>query len=579
MGTLPSFSSPPSRHRCGRAPARRPLRALPALGLACLLLLLHGAAALAQGRPPPPPFTLAVLPCEDLRRPGSENWLGRFLRERIAAHFAASPQVSLLEADTAAQWKAVLGLGIPAPLAAETLARMGVDAVIQASTQQVLALAEVRLTVTGPGGAPLTDPPLTVRVPLGEEPPQGLLTRMLGELQAVLLPGAPPPAVAPQATWEELLQLYTLVGAAPPPDDPAARPALLQRLAPWLNHPRLGGRAREAAAGLALEQALLHTPAGGARRALLAEALAHAAAAVQDAPRDSGRRALKAEIHYFLAQYEQARAEASLARNRDPHGALAFVVLGLVAGLSTGESREQLQQAFRLAPFLRSGERPPGSLPFQGGILEPSFEKWDELGARRLMPAEVDPEALQAEAVSLFEQGAWEEADALFARVIALEGNDPLPRLYRARVLIETGRAEEAVPALRGLAEIYPEEAQMYHFLGVALERTGAYGEARAAYRTALRGAPGELRTLLRLAASEMAESRWGEALEPLRSLLREEPRHPEGWRRLGIVQARLGDANAAEAALVRALELDPADDAARAELTALRAREAPSQR
>lgn len=512
---------------------------------------------------PPTPFALAVTPFEDLRSPGQEAWLGRFLRESIAKSFLRVPQISVLGLDAAAQWQHKLGLRGTDAVEAESLHRMGIDVLILGSTQRVLRLAEIKLRVVSARGDLLPETVHLLRADLAGGSPGALQGRVLQVLHRLLAPAAMPALPPPPERWGEVESLFTALGEAPPPGDRSARPALIARLRPLSDDLALGGRAHEALALLHLEQALLHAQSPARRHALLAQALEHAATALGADRRDTERQALKGEIHYFLKQDEEAKAHASIARIKNPLNGLAFIVLGLVAGLSTGESVEQFKRAFAVHPYLRRASRPIGSSPFQSGILEPYFQKWEQLHASRITwnggdPLPANYENLLTEGIAHFELQQWDAAEPLLQQAAELEEGDHRPWLYLYRLLIETGRAGEAVQLLRQLSAENPQQADILHYLGVALQSGGEHAQAREAFRKALVERPNDPRSVYHLATADIALGRWEDARGSLRTLLHEQPEHALGWLQMGIVQAQLKDWEAAEGALERALAIDP---------------------
>ncbi len=548
---------------------------LPAL----LALLLAG---LVQARPTSAeaqatPIAVAVLPFTELRRPTADAWLPRFLRERVTAALRRAPQSAVPDPDAATQWARILGLDSAAAVTAAHLERMGVQAAIQATTQTVLGLVEVRLAVVTPAGPVPDGSAQTLRLRLAAEPPHHFLERLLGVVQDALpaagrLVGTDP---APPTDWEAVQDLYTLLGTPVVAADPSGRPPLIAKLRAWEDHPTLGGRARAALARLHLEQALLHLPQGAGRAHLLAAGLTHATAALAADPRDTARQALKAALHHFLRQDFEARAEASVARIRNPLEALAFAVLALSAGLSTGEANEQLKRALAVHPYLRGAARPRGSAPYLGGVLEPALQRWDELRARnRVVRAADGTEALRR-AIARFEAKDWDEARRLFRQAGEASQGGHTPWLYLARIDLEQGRVDQALAALRTLAAEYPLEPELLHHLGVAYARAGDPDAARKLFRRVLEERPQHGPTLYRLGIAEMDAGNWQDALRALRAFLQGEPEHARAWLRLGTVQMRLRNWDAAESALERALELEPGSEDAQRRLTQVRNRRA----
>lgn len=535
--------------------------------LVVALLCAGPTARPVRAAPLTPPFGVAVVPFADRRHPDGPAWLGHFLSERIAKALLRARQVAVLPLETAALWQRTLGLRTDAPLTDAQLGRMGVQVVVQGTTQEVLALAELQLHVRTADGELLPGERGTLRFALADEPPGQVLGRVLGRVEAALLPDAHLAEPHPPPDWKGVETLYTLLATPVVPGDRGVRPGLIARLKPLVDTPGLGGRAHEALASLLMEQALLYLPQGAGQQLMLGEALQHATAAAAGDPTDTHRQALQAELHFFLKRDYEAKTEASIARIHNPLEPLAFVVLGLVAGLSTGEANETLGRALQIDPFLRTAARPAGSAPFQGGLLEDSFRTWEDLRARGGLATHEDYAQLLANAIAHFDRKEWDDAERLFRQAAQREDNDYTPWLYLNRILLELGHPAEAVPGLRRLAQDNPQEADILYFLGVALEDSGEPAAAADAYRKALIERPHDTRSQYRLATAEIAQRHWAEALRALRDVLHEEPENAEAWLKLGTVHMEQQDWPAARDALQRAVELEPGLQEARTRL------------
>jgi tetratricopeptide (TPR) repeat protein len=506
---------------------------------------------------PKPPYGVAVLPFTDRRHPDEPSWLGRFLQERIGAALLRTGQLAVPEPDTAAQWERKLGLHLDAPVTAAQLDAMGVRVLIQGATQEVLGLVEVDLRVRTAQGDLLGGPPAHLRVLLRQEPPGAVLRRLLGALQGALAgPALSDPK--PPADWAGVEALYTLLTQPIVPGDLSARPALVARLRPLAQDPELGPRAREALATLLMEQALLYLPQGAGRELMLQDALQQASAALQADPRDTHRQALRAELLIFLKHYYEAKTDASVARLHNPLESLSYVVLAMVAGLSTGEATVHLERALAINPFLRTEARVPGSAPYQGGVLEDTFQRWQTLRANGGLARTDDTAQLMDAGIRHFEHKEWEEAERAFQQAAQREDADFTPWLYLNRILIELGHPERAVAPLQRLADANPQEPEILYWLATAQNASGSPQEARANFRKILVEHPDDVRTLQGLGQADMSLGRWQDALEDLRGVLQMDPGQADAWLRLGLVQAQLGDWDASEGALERALELQP---------------------
>ncbi|HKI97069.1 MAG TPA: tetratricopeptide repeat protein [bacterium] len=516
---------------------------------------------------PKAPYAVAVLPFEDLRHPGHTGWLGRFLAERIARALVRSGQVAVLDLDTAGQWQRKLDLHADSPVTAALLDELGVQVLVQGTTQEVLGLVEIDLRVRSAQGDLLAGKASHLRVLLSEQSPGPTLERVLGALQAAMLPRAGLNEPHPPADWTGVERLYTLLGEPVVPGDPGARPGLIARLRPLASDAALGPRAREALAELLLEQAQLYLPKGAGRDLMLQDALQHVTAALEADPRDTHRQAMRAELLYFLKHYYEAKTDASVARLRNPLESLSYVVLGLVAGLSTGEATVHLKRALAIDPFLRTQARTEGSVPYQGGILEPSFDRWEELRASGGLAREDEYDEVIRKGRRFFQRKQWDEAERVFRKAAERDDADYRPWLYLNRILIELGHPERAVAGLQRLADGNPQEPKVLYWLAESQLGSGSPAAAQANYRKVLALQPDDLRSQNGLADADMALGQWPNALNDLRAVLQATPTDAHTWLRLGIVRMQQGEWTAAKGALERALELAPDSAEARKRL------------
>lgn len=527
----------------------------------------------ATAKPRKAPYAAAVLPFDDNRNPGRPDWLGRYLWESVHARLLSAPRSAVLPLETSQMWgRELAGTGQTEPNPA-FLKKMGVDVALLGNTQVVLSLGIVHLRLVGPKGSLLPPKALDFRIRLERESPASVLGRIMAALRGGLEieegRGVPP---AP-GTWPEVEAVYTLLERIPVGNGESARPRLIARLEPLTGHPTLGGRVRQALALLHLEQAMLHTAKGHKRRAVLRKALGHINAALAADPLGLSHQTLKGEIHYFLGDYFEAKTEASIARIKNPLNALAYVVLGLVSGLSTGEGTENIKRALARDPFLRQSERPPGSPPFQGGLLEPYFIKWEELQARNQRLGQPGYQNLLAKGIEQFDLGNWEAADEALRKATKLEEGDFTPWLYLYRIMVETGAAEEAVPLLRQLAQENPSQADILLQMGIALKVSGEHRPARNVLQRFLREQPDDPEALYHLSAIDAGAGRWKDVLASMRSLVRLQPNRAEFWVGLGVSQEKVGEPKSALKSYSEALRLDPNNKEARINLARLRRR------
>src|SRR5581483_2350900 len=82
--------------------------------------------------------------------------------------------------------------------------------------------------------------------------------------------------------------------------------------------------------------------------------------------------------------------------------------------------------------------------------------------------------------------GQPHDAEALCRAVLAHAPSDPQALLLLGQALIDTGRATEAVAALRQSVALQPGSAEVHNQLGRALQATGSLKDAIAVYTRAI---------------------------------------------------------------------------------------------
>lgn len=173
-----------------------------------------------------------------------------------------------------------------------------------------------------------------------------------------------------------------------------------------------------------------------------------------------------------------------------------------------------------------------------------------------------------------FESGDLERALRTVDGTIALTPDVSVAHLLRGRILLEMGRAEEALAAFAKGGEIDPENADMAYYRGVVLESVGRRTAALEAFQAASAIDPTDLKH--RLAAAEtMAELGWLDQAEALLVENESEFQYSPGRRQmLGHIAMMRGDVEAAVEHFQEAVVLggdDPTllEDLSRAQIAA----------
>ena len=183
----------------------------------------------------------------------------------------------------------------------------------------------------------------------------------------------------------------------------------------------------------------------------------------------------------------------------------------------------------------------------------------------RLQAWPPDREALAEFTALCHANGALEEAMAGYRALMVLEPNEPRWPHLLASILAGYGRLDEALPLLRRTTVLAPDHRVAWLRWGEALLKSNAPAAAEAAYREALRRAPGDPYALVGLARCDLQAGRWTAARQRLEQAVAEHPDSASAQSLLATVFDRLGNARGAAAARARVVDgrqrLEPADD------------------
>jgi predicted Zn-dependent protease len=172
----------------------------------------------------------------------------------------------------------------------------------------------------------------------------------------------------------------------------------------------------------------------------------------------------------------------------------------------------QLETLAQASPHYN--RKDPEELQFRHDMMRAKisgyFEKPDVV-SRRYPPSNTSMPAQYARAMSLYRWGnigaAVRQVDAL----IAQRPNNPYFHELRGQILLESGRAKEAIPSLRRAVELSKGNALIRMMLGQALVQGGSQEDAQ-------------------------------DAVRELRFALQREPNAAFGHRQLATAYARIGD-------------------------------------
>ena len=172
----------------------------------------------------------------------------------------------------------------------------------------------------------------------------------------------------------------------------------------------------------------------------------------------------------------------------------------------------------------------------------------------RRTPGDVNMTALLGAVLLKLRQ--FKDAERHLRRAIELAPSFAKPHEDLGYLLVEQGRAEEAVEGLKTATRLDPQAEMAFFTLGRALSMTGMGAEADAAFEAAFALNPSRKR--LALAAEHHKAGRHEEAARLYRHLLRETPNDVDAMRLLAGVLMRKSEVEEAEVLLRKAIALAP---------------------
>ena len=132
-------------------------------------------------------------------------------------------------------------------------------------------------------------------------------------------------------------------------------------------------------------------------------------------------------------------------------------------------------------------------------------------------------------------------------------------QLLLARAYQSLGRLDDAAAVLREQIRLSPQSAQPHLLLGLVLRRQNKIDEARKAFESASKLAPESLLPVAQLVDLDLQSKDFDAASRRVQNQLQLAPKSEAGVRLLeGKIYAAQGKWDSAEAALLKALELDP---------------------
>ena len=175
--------------------------------------------------------------------------------------------------------------------------------------------------------------------------------------------------------------------------------------------------------------------------------------------------------------------------------------------------------------------------------------------------------------LSAWKSGDHETAEAALTRAVELNGETVKMRTNLGRVLLERGRAAEALPHLEKAVELEPTSHEVWRVLGNVYAGMGRSVDAVDSYRQALMLNDHDAWTMNNYGLVLIRIGRYDEALRPLARAVELVPLSATFQNNLGIALERTGELESARAAFAAALVADSAHVKAAASLERVEAR------
>jgi tetratricopeptide (TPR) repeat protein len=163
-----------------------------------------------------------------------------------------------------------------------------------------------------------------------------------------------------------------------------------------------------------------------------------------------------------------------------------------------------------------------------------------------------------AQALNLHRAGRLDEAEVLYARILAAIPDEPNALNLMGVLRRQQGQREEGLALLERAWSVHGDVPQILQNLAVARQELGLHTEAADAWRRLIAQAPGLVDAHLNLGVTLRALGRPAEAAEAQRAALALAPERAEAHYNLGNALQDLGAEDEALAAFARAAELRP---------------------
>src|SRR2546429_52347 len=258
------------------------------------------------------------------------------------------------------------------------------------------------------------------------------------------------------------------------------------------------------------------------------------------------------EIEAAIERLEEARTESGSPAKL--HEGLLLSGRARLGKGATSAAIDELQRVVKLEPGLAQAHYHLARAYVQAGNLLQARAELNEATTRD--PAFIDATLLEAEIQ--IQTGAYQPAIEALERLIARR-----PQEVRAHVLLGSAylgnrQPVKAADAYRRIVVLTPQDPRGPHLVGAALSVQGKKAEAAQQFEAALALAPEFVEPLTYLVVMALADRKADAALERVKLQVARVPASGRLHHLLGTVYAARGETKPAEAAFLKALELEP---------------------
>jgi tetratricopeptide (TPR) repeat protein len=162
-------------------------------------------------------------------------------------------------------------------------------------------------------------------------------------------------------------------------------------------------------------------------------------------------------------------------------------------------------------------------------------------------------------------RGNWTVALEAVERGLALRPRNPNLNIYKGALLVELGRADEAVHHFEGLLDWHPDPASIHYNIGDAQASAGRRQEALNHYNQAEKLGMRSPLVPFQRGMNLYQAGRYGEAVEAFREAVQLKPDMAEAWLNIGVNSLRLNRNEEADEAYRKAIELSGSNGQIRA--------------